>query len=176
MRWYCSRGRVAQKEGISSTGTKLIDDALVKMPSTKVVLRTVVLGANIMIRRRHDMETLYVLHALHEENRGWIPLTQGHICGSLSLIARFMGATWGPPGTDRTQVGPMLAPWTLLSGVVYFLVSQSLLLNKRFILPVLWGAMTRIWHHSNGLIKYVQGFVLQCWVVVTLWILIWSMW
>ena len=35
-----------------------------------------------------------------------------------SLIARFMGPTWGPSGDDRTQVGPMLAPWTLLFGVV----------------------------------------------------------
>ena len=26
-----------------------------------------------------------------------------------------MGPTWGPPGTDRTQVCPMCAPWTLLS-------------------------------------------------------------
>ena len=26
------------------------------------------------------------------------------------LIAMFMGPTWGPPGADRTQVGPMLAP------------------------------------------------------------------
>ena len=34
----------------------------------------------------------------------------------LTLIARFMGPTWGPSGADRTQVGPMLAPWTLLSG------------------------------------------------------------
>ena len=25
-------------------------------------------------------------------------------------IARFMGPTWGPPGNDRAQVGPMLAP------------------------------------------------------------------
>ena len=30
--------------------------------------------------------------------------------------ARFMGPTWGPSGADRTQVGLMLAPWTLLSG------------------------------------------------------------
>ena len=29
-----------------------------------------------------------------------------------------MGPTWGPSGADRTQVGPMLAPWTLLSGYV----------------------------------------------------------
>ena len=35
----------------------------------------------------------------------------------LSQIARFMGPTWGPPGADKIQVGPMLAPWTLLSGV-----------------------------------------------------------
>ena len=26
-----------------------------------------------------------------------------------------MGPTWGPPGSCRSQMGPMLAPWTLLS-------------------------------------------------------------
>ena len=34
-----------------------------------------------------------------------------------SQIARFMWPTWGPPGTGRTLVGPMLAPWTLLSRI-----------------------------------------------------------
>ena len=34
----------------------------------------------------------------------------------ISLIARFMGPTWGSPGADRTQLGPMWATWTLLSG------------------------------------------------------------
>ena len=34
----------------------------------------------------------------------------------ITLIARFMGPTWGPSGADRTQVGPMWALWTLLSG------------------------------------------------------------
>ena len=29
-----------------------------------------------------------------------------------------MGPTWGPPGSCQPQVGPMLAPWTLLSGNV----------------------------------------------------------
>ena len=38
------------------------------------------------------------------------------LTGELSLIARLMGPTWGPSGADRTQVGPMLAPWMLLSG------------------------------------------------------------
>ena len=36
---------------------------------------------------------------------------------SPSLITRLMGPTWGPSGADRTQVGPILAPWTLLSGI-----------------------------------------------------------
>ena len=35
-----------------------------------------------------------------------------------SQIARFMGSTWGLPGSCRPQVGPMLAPWTLLSGLL----------------------------------------------------------
>ena len=43
-----------------------------------------------------------------------------------ALIARFMGPTWGPSGADRTQVGPMFVPWTLLSG--WFLV----FLKERF--------------------------------------------
>ena len=33
-------------------------------------------------------------------------------------IARFMGPTWGPPGPCWPQMGPILAPWTLLSGYV----------------------------------------------------------
>ena len=56
----------------------------------------------------------------HPPPNGW--REQGYISMDLisgfppSQIARFMGPTWGPPGADRTQVGPMLAPWTLLSG------------------------------------------------------------
>ena len=36
----------------------------------------------------------------------------------VSQIAKFMGPTWGPPGSCRPQMGPMLAPWTLLLGFV----------------------------------------------------------
>ena len=45
-------------------------------------------------------------------------MTWTHFRMELNLIAMIMGPTWGPSGTDRTQVGPMLAPWTLLSGKV----------------------------------------------------------
>ena len=46
--------------------------------------------------------------------------------GKSTLIARFMGPSWGPSGADRTQVGPMLAPSTLLSGITslhYYYIS-----------------------------------------------------
>ena len=33
-----------------------------------------------------------------------------------ALIARLMGITWDLPGADRTQLGPMWATWSLLSG------------------------------------------------------------
>ena len=36
-------------------------------------------------------------------------------------IAKFMGPTWSPSGANRTQVGPMMAPWTLLSGDLFSL-------------------------------------------------------
>ena len=38
--------------------------------------------------------------------------------------SKFMGPTWGPSGADRTQVGPMLAPWTLLSGMNWYFYSE----------------------------------------------------
>ena len=41
------------------------------------------------------------------------------------LIARFMGPTWGPPWSCRSQVGPILAPWTLLSGGIFNSVVSS---------------------------------------------------
>ena len=52
-------------------------------------------------------------------------------------IARFMGPTWGPPGSCRPQLGPMLAPWTLLSGTVCMRTwLLSVVIKKQFTLPV----------------------------------------
>ena len=44
----------------------------------------------------------------------------GNPCSEATpLIARFLGPTWGPSGADRTQVGPMLATLTSLSGTYF---------------------------------------------------------
>ena len=39
-----------------------------------------------------------------------------------SQIAKFMGPTWGPLGSCRPQMGPILTPWTLLSGFLLNLI------------------------------------------------------
>ena len=55
----------------------------------------------------------------------WITLSDcilSEWSGLHSLIARFMGPTWGPSGVDRNQVGPIMAPWTLLSEFLCTLV------------------------------------------------------
>ena len=49
---------------------------------------------------------------LHIETKPW---------SARSQIAKFMGPTWDPPRSYQPQMGPMLAPWTLLSGVVSIL-------------------------------------------------------
>ena len=48
----------------------------------------------------------------------------------ITLIARFMGPTWGPSGASRTEVGPMLAPWTLLTRKAEVLIKHALRIAK----------------------------------------------
>ena len=54
--------------------------------------------------------------------RRWITLTNAsnaELWCFRSQITRFMGPTWGPPESCRSKMGPMLAPWILLSGLIY---------------------------------------------------------
>ena len=78
-----------------------------------------------------------------------------------SLIERFMGPTWGPSGADRTQVGPMLAPWTLLSGVL------SMVNRRRTNVPVQWLGIYRS-HHRYVKINIRKGELWLCnfWIPV----------
>ena len=54
-------------------------------------------------------------------NAGWtILVLKLKYTGSTTQKAKYMGPTWGPPGSWRPQMDPccMLTPWTLLSGYV----------------------------------------------------------
>ena len=57
-----------------------------------------------------------------------------HHYSGTPLITRFMGPKWGPSGADRTQVGPMLAPWTLLSGTIGNMTTWYQRITERYAL------------------------------------------
>ena len=69
-----------------------------------------------------------------------------HHSWKTTQIAKSMGPTWGPPGSCRPQMGPMLAPWTLLSG-------KALCNAVRVCLP--WR------HHSSW--RQTRAFGLLIW-------------
>ena len=62
-------------------------------------------------------ENVYIFY-IHYHFQTKIVLTSKTSHKSLPFqIARFMGPTGGPLGSCRPQLGPMLAPWTLLLGI-----------------------------------------------------------
>ena len=51
--------------------------------------------------------------------------SSGSSHSTTTQIAIFMWPKWGPPGSCRPQVGPMLAPWSLLSGYMHQAMTDS---------------------------------------------------
>ena len=58
---------------------------------------------------------------------------------SVSQIENFIAPIWGPPGSCRPQMGPMMAPWTLLSGMLHISNHSS---------PAWWMEECEWSHHS----------------------------
>ena len=52
--------------------------------------------------------------------------------------SKFHRSTWGPSGADRTQVRPMLAPWTLLCGHCLLWLKPVCLITVSWIRNVCW--------------------------------------
>ena len=77
---------------------------------------------------------------------------------SQSLIARFMGPIWSPSEADRTQMGPMWAPWTLLSGVS---PTAYGVIKPQWIEHILFSYicfLSRIWQHNCPFVRVICGF------------------
>ena len=55
------------------------------------------------------LNQLYLRVVRRSPNHWFLFYCQVHHLMAMSLIAKFMGPTWGPSGADRIQVGPMLA-------------------------------------------------------------------
>ena len=75
-----------------------------------------------------------------------------------TMIARFMGPIRGPSGADRTQVGPMLATWTLLYGE--FLKHKSYLLCYPAFIHYAFLNYTTI--NTNTRHKYQRSVTYTC--------------
>ena len=79
-------------------------------------------SASMVEHRYHQMKRMDVSWYLNIYDFMTVSLVmvnwnhQSDVTWALTKIAKFMGPTWGPPGPCRPQMGPMLAPWTLLSG------------------------------------------------------------
>ena len=87
--------------------------------STRASVATVLITHQCVSRCLRDKRWHYISFALKQ------PILAIMMTMLTSLIERFLGPTWGPSGADRTQVGPMLAPWTLLCG--YNAISHHML-------------------------------------------------
>ena len=72
------------------------------------------------------MKSIDVFQLRHPSPKRKVRWNFHWIYSSRFLIVRFMGPTCGPSGTDRTQVGPFLTPWILLSGLIIVSVAWYL--------------------------------------------------
>ena len=76
-----------------------------------------------------------------------IPDPGSTVCQS-AQIARSMGPTWGPLGSCRPQVGPILAPWTSLSICIS---CYTLFLQLIFIQELMQNFFHHNWMCMNAL-------------------------
>ena len=74
-------------------------------------------------------------------------------------ISRFMGPTWGPPGAVRTQVGPMLAPWTLLCGYALTRWCCQYPSLTTYSTAIYWKKLFIL--HKNNKVKYIACFTIN---------------
>ena len=90
-----------------------------------------------------------------------------------SLIARFMGPTWGPSGADRTQVGSMLAP---MNFAIWDVSDKSLHhcriicdLRKRYIgkhwfqMSIVCGSAVLFTYNPAHILHVIQSLFAKIW-------------
>ena len=74
----------------------------------------------------------------------------------ISQIAKFMGPTWGPPGTCRPQLGPMLAPWTLLLGISWKFIPLIMSCSQLWYNNSVTGSFINHWYGYYGMMYSIN--------------------
>ena len=106
-----------------------------------------------------------------------------------SQIVKFMEPTWGPPQPRLPQMGPMLAPWTLLWGVILIWVRNvtRMALHVPYMLryshvnisfwdevgnqlvSLVWLVAVRVslyYHWLNVIPAYLITYPVKCWKIL----------
>ena len=95
---------------------------------------------NICMEQTFKIPTIFILTRCNQ----FLPCVKLHRVSFAHVIrpdmanlglpdSKVPGPTWGPSGADRTQVGPMLAPWTLLSGLLTVAPLGSILHTSKYL-------------------------------------------
>ena len=101
------------------------------------------------------MRKFYGLYCIHSLWWGLTAMIWVIIGAGNALIIKIMGPTWGPSGTDRAQVGPMLAPWTLLSG--WFTCYSTLFDGRKINGLAPARCQTLVWRNAE--LSQIVGFL-----------------
>ena len=74
-------------------------------------------------------------------------------CPDSKVHGANMGPVWGPYGANRTQVGPMMAPWTLLSGYEFDFITC----DSKFVIMTSDSEFAFIinWTHGYSVTRYI---------------------
>ena len=97
------------------------------------------------------------------------------MCGIITQITRFMGPTWGPPGSYRPQMGPMLVPWTLPSGYAHsYLLFHQMSQSFRWLPVERWQLLfcTLAALKMNSILYLLVSVSIKTLLVSQLWIIL----
>ena len=84
----------------------------------------------------------------------------------ISQIAKFMGPTWGLPGSCRPQMGPMLTPWALLLGCIsmaelrlvhWYVITWVVLCDMQSLSCILGKSLSMLGH--GWIITHISAWV-----------------
>ena len=100
--------------------------------------------------------------ALHASNESVYILLKWFSIGIKSQIVRFMGPTWGPPGDDRTQVGPMnlaIRAHSRIKSDIKCLEDKNWMVDSSCPSDTIWSHMT--WWLSE--VKVMAWYEIHSW-------------
>ena len=103
----------------------------------------------------HSQNTIYDHHTMCRKSRHF------KVFSEIIPDSKVRGPTWSPPGSCRPQMGPKLAPWTLLSGILRYNTLEETCKWFTFrynLLPVIVSLMFQGYVTGTGVIIWLSQY------------------